>query len=103
MKGDCIRSRNVLHLSKYGTSIHPLLSKIYENLVSPQYFCKGHWEFPLLSIFNMEFTDSKFLKLPNLFWVNDQPDAQLRYIKRLLLQSSTCITQHCAHHQVELY
>jgi len=37
-------------------------------------------------------------------WVNDQLDAQLRYIKRLLFQSSTCFEQHCAHHQeVESY
>jgi len=32
-------------------------------------------------------------------WVNDQLDAQLRYAIRLLLQSSTCFEQHCAHHQ----
>ena len=31
--------------------------------------------------------------------VNDQLDAQLRYIIRLLLKSSTCFEQLCAHHQ----
>ena len=31
--------------------------------------------------------------------VNDQIDVQLRYIIRLLLQSSTCFEQLCAHHQ----
>ena len=37
-------------------------------------------------------------------WVNDQLDAQLSYIIRLLLQSSTRFEQLCAHHQeVELY
>ena len=37
-------------------------------------------------------------------WVNDQLDAQLRYIIRLLLQSSTCFEQLRAHHQeVKLY
>jgi len=37
-------------------------------------------------------------------WVNDQLDAQLRYIIRLLLKSSTCFEQLCAHHQeVKLY
>jgi len=36
--------------------------------------------------------------------VNDHLDAQLRYIKRLLLQSFTCFEQYCAHHQeVKLY
>ena len=35
---------------------------------------------------------------------NDQLDAQLRHIIRLLLQSSTCFEQLCAHHQeVNLY
>jgi len=43
-------------------------------------------------------------KLVHTFWVNDQLDAQLRYMKRLLLQSSTCFEQLCAHHQeVKLY
>ena len=37
-------------------------------------------------------------------WVNDQLDAHLRYIKHVLLQSSTCFEQHCAHHEeVELH
>jgi len=40
----------------------------------------------------------------NVFSVNDQLQAQLRYLKRLPLQSSTCLEQHCAHHkEVELY
>ena len=33
------------------------------------------------------------------FWVNDQRDAQLRYIIRLLLKSSTCFEQLCARYQ----
>ena len=37
-------------------------------------------------------------------WVNDQLDEQLCYIIRLLLQSSKCFEQLCAHHQeVKLY
>jgi len=32
------------------------------------------------------------------FWVNYQLDAQLRYIISLLLESSTCFEQFCAHH-----
>jgi len=37
-------------------------------------------------------------------WVNDQLDAQLCYIIRSLLYSSTCFEQLCAHHQeVKLY
>ena len=40
----------------------------------------------------------------NTLWVNDHLGTQLRCIKRLLLYSSTCFEQHCAHHQEgELY
>ena len=37
-------------------------------------------------------------------WVNDQLDAQLRYIVNLLLESCTCFEQLRAHHpEVKLY
>jgi len=47
---------------------------------------------------------ASFKVLVDHIWVNDQLDAQLRYITCLLLLSCTCFEQQCAHHQqVELY